>query len=65
MGEYAYYEMNAGRYNNYIKLYTKIVEFRKSRGQIHRLVIPSIYQGIILRKIKEYEGSINHLKEAL
>lgn len=65
MGEYAYYEMNAGRYDNSLRLFTEIVEFRRSRGQMHKLVIPSIYQGIIFRRMKEYERSINHLTEAL
>lgn len=65
MGESAYYEMNAGRYNNSLRLFTEIVEFRKSRGQIHKQVVPSIYQGIIFRKMKEDERCINHLTEAL
>ena len=65
MGERAYYELNAGHYKTAMRLYTEIVDILKKKGQVHKLVILLIYQGIVLRRLNKYGSSINYLTEAL
>jgi tetratricopeptide (TPR) repeat protein len=51
----AFFKMNASRFQEAIKLYHQVIVLRKDLGLFHKIAGPLAHQGIILRKIGDYE----------
>ena len=60
----AYFEMSQSNFEKSIKLYLEVFEIRKANKIVYKLVDPLVHQGILLRRIGEYNRAILRLTEA-
>jgi tetratricopeptide (TPR) repeat protein len=47
-----------------MNLYTEIIETRKKYGISHKLIVPLVHQGVVMRKMGNYNKAIKYLKQA-
>jgi len=60
----ALYEMNSSHFKKAMKLYTELITTRKKSGMSHKLVMPLVHEGILMRKMGDYNKAIKYLREA-
>jgi tetratricopeptide (TPR) repeat protein len=60
----ALYEMNSSRFKEAMNLHTEVIETRKKYGMSHKLIVPLVHQGVLMRKLGNYNEAIKSLREA-
>ncbi len=60
----ALYEMNSSQFQEAMNLHTEVIETRKKYEMTHKLVVPLVHQGVLMRKMGDYNEAIKYLREA-
>ncbi|KHD06765.1 hypothetical protein PN36_26345 [Candidatus Thiomargarita nelsonii] len=60
----ALFEMNSSRFKKAMKLHIEVIETRKKHGMTHKLIVPLVHQGILMRKMGNYNQAIEYFREA-
>jgi len=60
----AFFEMNASHFQDAMRLYSEVISLREELGLFHKIVGPLAHQGIIARKIGDYEQARTFLEKA-
>ncbi|OQW92677.1 MAG: hypothetical protein BWK78_00955 [Thiotrichaceae bacterium IS1] len=60
----ALYEMNRSHFQKAMTLYEEVITLRKQHGLFHKLIDPLVHQGVLFRRMKNYEQAIQSLEEA-
>jgi len=61
---FAFYKMNSSNFTQAIDLYVKIIEIRDKYGWLHKLIGPLVHQGILMRRMGNYNQAMIYLNEA-
>jgi tetratricopeptide (TPR) repeat protein len=60
----AFYEMNASHFEDAMRLYNDVIFLRENLGLFHKTISPLAHQGIISRKIRNYDQAKFFLEKA-
>jgi tetratricopeptide (TPR) repeat protein len=61
----ALYEMNSSRFHIAMRLYTDAIHIRQEYKIFHKMIIPLVHKGVLLRRLKKYKQAIQSLTKAI
>lgn len=62
--KFAFYEMNSSKFAKAAKTYETVIDLRNQYNLIHKLISPSVHQGVLLRRLGKYKQAVQVLSAA-
>ncbi|TVP60086.1 MAG: tetratricopeptide repeat protein [Nodularia sp. (in: Bacteria)] len=60
----AWIAINSSNFKDAIHFYNETIEIREEYGLLHKLISPLLHQGVIQRKLKNYDKAVTYLEKA-